>query len=195
MDTDPRASDSENKSVRKSESFTSLILRTLPSCWRRLQPEEQESDDGGFSDHHLRTKRVKVTECEETDLASSLQIPHNTLRTSFSNPIHEEGRSKHRRIYRKNGKYSLNPPVVANQYARQFYSDKKLLQHYSSCHTFRKDNLHTTHCNRLTLQSFSLVRCVSISSSQVVSHLEVHQNLQSFSISLVKGKGPLNSPL
>lgn len=138
--TDNTDSLSEQKSIRKSESFTSLILRSLPSCWRRLRPEDVESDDGGFSDHHLRSKRVKVTEEEEEQL--SLDQPlrrgltsHSPLRAAFSNPIQDQGRSlaKHRRLVRKTGKYSLNPPVLA----REFYSEKKLLQHYSSCHTFR----------------------------------------------------------
>ena len=145
--------DSEPKSIRKSESFTSLILRTLPSCWRR--PEELESDDGGFSDHHLRTKRVTVTHLEEfSSLPTSpiqsqseprsehngVQTKHNSLRTSLSSPIQLQGRPsyKHRRILRKSGKYSVNQPVLEHPYGREFYSDKKLLQHYSSCHTFRQ---------------------------------------------------------
>ena len=143
--------DSEAKSMRKSESFTSLILRTLPSCWR-LKPEELETDDGGFSDFHLRTKRVKVSEefCSlpTSPVRSVCGEPQSRyFRTDHDRgPVQERDRSlsKHRRIFRKTGKYSINPGVLVNQYARELYSDKKLLQHYSSCHTFRKYILSST---------------------------------------------------
>ena len=33
-----------------SESFTSMIFRTIPSCWRTLHSDNDTEDDGGFRD-------------------------------------------------------------------------------------------------------------------------------------------------
>ena len=140
--------ESELKSSTQSESFTSLILRTLPTCWRRIRPEEGETDDGGFREHRLRTSRLQLT---QSDQFSSLQPryfrPGETLQPSYSSP--DRSLTKHRRIFRKTGgpggpggpggtggRYLVNPPVILSVAARE-----RELRHYNSCHTFTPSTL------------------------------------------------------
>ena len=145
MESDQSGEQSELKSLPKSESFTSLILRTLPSCWRRIRTEEGESDDGGFRDHQLRTNnRVQLAQSEQF---SSLQAQpryfrtdesqlrkHESLKPSYSSPVRPTDRSltKHRRVFRATGgRYSINPGVILSVPGRE-----RDLRHYNSCHTF-----------------------------------------------------------
>ena len=129
------------KSLNKSESFTSLILRTLPSCWRRIRTEEGESDDGGFRDHHLRTNRVQLA---QSDQFSSLQDQPRYFRTdeslhpSYSSPDRPTDR-RIRRIFRTGGRYSINPAVRLPVSGRE-----RELRHYNSCHTFTPSTTSTT---------------------------------------------------
>ena len=135
MDCQEESSENSGlKSLPKSESFTALILRTLPSCWRRIRTEEGESDDGGFSDHRLRTaSRLQLAGSVQF---SSLQdqIPgycrtEQSLNPSHSRPDGPTDRSltKHRRNYRKTGGRSVMLAVPGRE--REF-------RHYNSCHTF-----------------------------------------------------------
>ena len=135
MESEP-SEESELKSSPKAESFTSLILRTLPTCWRRVRAEEGESDDGGFRDHHLRTKRAQLA---QSDQFSSLQAQPRYFRTDqrlsplYSSP--DRPADRRRIILRKTGGRSGRYSVSGRE---------RELRHYNSCHTFSPSTPSTT---------------------------------------------------
>ena len=68
---------------RKSESsFTSLIFRTIPSCWRTFQTEVND-DEGGFTDFRTNSRIVSsATGRTSSDRYSSLPITTSVTRDS-----------------------------------------------------------------------------------------------------------------
>ena len=68
---------------RKSESFTSMIFRNIPSCWRTRHDHDAE-DDGGFRDFcssrpslAQRFSSLPVTSTVRSDLPVSSDAAHH----------------------------------------------------------------------------------------------------------------------
>ena len=55
-----------------SESFTSMIFRTIPSCWRTLHSDNDTEDDGGFRD--FCSNRPSLAQRHGADKFSSLPV-------------------------------------------------------------------------------------------------------------------------
>ena len=55
-----------------SESFTSMIFRTIPSCWRTLHSDNDTEDDGGFRD--FCSSRPSLAQRHRADRFSSLPV-------------------------------------------------------------------------------------------------------------------------
>ena len=55
-----------------SGSFTSMIFRTIPSCWRTLHSDNETEDDGGFRD--FCSSRPSLAQRHRADRFSSLPV-------------------------------------------------------------------------------------------------------------------------
>ena len=100
---------------RKTGGFTSLIFRTIPSCWRTHPSplDHDEDSDGGFSEH-VRRRTVSSVQ-PMSDRYSSLPI-------SVGNGGRSGGR-KHSVIYHPRPLWSnLRPHHASQRYLRQSHS-------------------------------------------------------------------------
>ena len=140
----------KGRGVARSESFTSLMLRTLPACWRArgrglADTDTAEEEDGGFREFRdsAACPRPRPGLARFASLPP-LPAPAVTSVTSVT------GLAPSRSLHRKVGglhplprlRHNLGPGQVClnnnNNNNAQQNNPHKLLRHSNSVQTFRK---------------------------------------------------------
>ena len=146
----------KGRGVARSESFTSLMLRTLPACWRArgrgladtdTAEEEEEEEDGGFRE--FRDSAAAACPRPRPGLARFASLPPLPA-PAVTSVTSVTGLAPSRSLHRKVGglhplprlRHNLGPGQVClnnnNNNNVQQNNPHKLLRHSNSVQTFRK---------------------------------------------------------
>ena len=141
----------KGRGVARSESFTSLMLRTLPACWRARgrgladTDTAEEDEDGGFRE--FRDSAAAACPRPRPGLARFASLPPLPAPAVIS-VTSVTGLAPSRSLHRKVGglhplprlRHNLGPGQVClnNNNNVQQNNPHKLLRHSNSVQTFRK---------------------------------------------------------
>ena len=142
----------KGRGLARPESFTSLMLRTLPACWRArgrgladTGTEEEEEEDGGFRE--FRDSAAAVCPRPRPGLARFASLPPLPA-PAVTSVTSVTGLAPSRSLHRKVGglhplprlRHNLGPGQVClnNSNNVQQNNPHKLLRHSNSVQTFRK---------------------------------------------------------
>ena len=141
----------KGRGVARSESFTSLMLRTLPACWRAqgrgladTDTAEAEDEDGGFRE--FRDSAAAACPRPRPGLARFASLPPLPA-PAVTSVTSVTGLAPSRSLHRKVGglhplprlRHNLGPgQVCLNNNNVQQNNPHKLLRHSNSVQTFRK---------------------------------------------------------
>ena len=142
----------KGRGLARPESFTSLMLRTLPACWRArgrgladTGTEEEEEEDGGFRE--FRDSAAAVCPRPRPGLARFASLPPLPA-PAVTSVTSVTGLAPSRSLHRKVGglhplprlRHNLGPGQVClnNNNNVQQNNPHKLLRHSNSVQTFRK---------------------------------------------------------
>ena len=144
----------KGRGLARPESFTSLMLRTLPACWRArgrgladTGTEEEEEEDGGFRE--FRNSAAAVCPRPRPGLARFASLPPLPA-PAVTSVTSVTGLAPSRSLHRKVGglhplprlRHNLGPGQVClnnnNNNNVQQNNPHKLLRHSNSVQTFRK---------------------------------------------------------
>ena len=144
----------KGRGLARPESFTSLMLRTLPACWRArgrgladtgTEEEEEEEEDGGFRE--FRDSAAAVCPRPRPGLARFASLPPLPA-PAVTSVTSVTGLAPSRSLHRKVGglhplprlRHNLGPGQVClnNNNNVQQNNPHKLLRHSNSVQTFRK---------------------------------------------------------
>ena len=141
----------KGRGLARPESFTSLMLRTLPACWRARgrgladtdTAEEEEEEDGGF--RQFRDSAAAV--CPRPGLARFASLPPLPA-PAVTSVTSVTGLAPSRSLHRKVGglhplprlrhNLGLGQVCLNNSNNVQQNNPHKLLRHSNSVQTFRK---------------------------------------------------------
>ena len=142
----------KGRGLARPESFTSLMLRTLPACWRArgrgladTDTAEEEEEDGGFRE--FRDSAAAVCPRPRPGLARFASLPPLPA-PAVTSVTSVTGLAPSRSLHRKVGglhplprlRHNLGPGQVClnNSNNVQQNNPHKLLRHSNSVQTFRK---------------------------------------------------------
>lgn len=142
----------KGRGLARPESFTSLMLRTLPACWRArgrgladTGTAEEEEEDGGFRE--FRDSAAAVCPRPRPGLARFASLPPLPA-PAVTSVTSVTGLAPSRSLHRKVGglhplprlRHNLGPGQVClnNNNNVQQNNPHKLLRHSNSVQTFRK---------------------------------------------------------
>ena len=141
----------KGRGVARSESFTSLMLRTLPACWRARgrgladTDTAEEDEDGGFRE--FRDSAAAACPRPRPGLARFASLPPLPA-PAVTSVTSVTGLAPSRSLHRKVGglhplprlRHNLGPGQVClnNNNNVQQNNPHKLLRHSNSVQTFRK---------------------------------------------------------
>ena len=142
----------KGRGLARPESFTSLMLRTLPACWRArgrgladTDTAEEEEEDGGFRE--FRDSAAAVCPRPRPGLARFASLPPLPA-PAVTSVTSVTGLAPSRSLHRKVGglhplprlRHNLGPGQVClnNNNNVQQNNPHKLLRHSNSVQTFRK---------------------------------------------------------
>ena len=144
----------KGRGVARSESFTSLMLRTLPACWRArgrgladTDTAEEEDEDGGFREFRDSAAAAACPR-PRPGLARFASLPPLPA-PAVTSVTSVTGLAPSRSLHRKVGglhplprlRHNLGPGQVClnnNNNNVQQNNSHKLLRHSNSVQTFRK---------------------------------------------------------
>ena len=121
-----------------SESFTSMIFRTIPSCWRTLHSDNDTEDDGGFRD--FCSSRPSLAQRHRADRFSSLPVTSTVTNAQIvtSDEI-SRAASHHRKVGVSRVRYPPQPrsgQFLLNDTRRLKLPPHKYLRYSASVQTF-----------------------------------------------------------
>ena len=142
----------KGRGLARPESFTSLMLRTLPACWRArgrglADTDTEEEEDGGF--RQFRDSAAAVCPRPRPGLARFASLPPLPA-PAVTSVTSVTGLAPSRSLHRKVGglhplprlRHNLGPGQVclnnSNNNNVQQNNPHKLLRHSNSVQTFRK---------------------------------------------------------
>ena len=142
----------KGRGLARPESFTSLMLRTLPACWRArgrgladTDTAQEEEEDGGFRE--FRDSAAAVCPRPRPGLARFASLPPLPA-PAVTSVTSVTGLAPSRSLHRKVGglhplprlRHNLGPGQVClnNSNNVQQNNPHKLLRHSNSVQTFRK---------------------------------------------------------
>ena len=139
----------KGRGLARPESFTSLMLRTLPACWRArgrgLADTDTAEEDGGFRE--FRDSAAAVCPRPRPGLARFASLPPLPA-PAVTSVTSVTGLAPSRSLHRKVGglhplprlRHNLGPGQVClnNNNNVQQNNPHKLLRHSNSVQTFRK---------------------------------------------------------